>query len=234
MPKFVRWVGLVFGLAGLALIGGGLWSWIHNNSIAKGGIRTEGIVIDLQYRSDDKGSGTYAPVVEFLDEQNRPHEYRASSGSNPPRYSRGDRVEIIYLQNNPEHALIDDFSDRWALPIFLLVFGGAFAAGGSMVIWLYVRRRRIIARLKQVGMPISAQFVECYRDTSIKVNGRSPWRVSAQAKHPLTGKLASFTSDPVWVDLSNQLSGRAVRVLIDLNDAKRHYIDLSDYVAEDT
>lgn len=233
MPKFVMWMGLAFGLVGSAIMAGGVWSWRSNQAIIDGGIRTEGIVVDLEFSSDSEGGGTYSPVVEFRDRDRRPHTYNASSGSNPPSYSRGEKVQIIYLPDTPEKALIDDFSGRWMLPVFLLVFGGIFATVGWVTCYFYFRRRLIVSRLKQVGVPIDAKFVECYRDTSTTVNGRSPWRVAAQASHPLTGKQTSFTSDPVWVDLSEQLSGKDVPVRVDPKNAKHHHVDLSAYVDEE-
>ena len=43
---------------------------------------------------------------------------------------------------------------------------------------------------------------------SVKVNGRSPYRVTCQANHPATGKLMSFKSDAIWADPSEKLAAR--------------------------
>lgn len=227
MPRFVLWIGLIFGIIGLAIIASGVWSWQSRQAIIAAGIRTTGIVTELDY------SGTYYPVVEFRDRSGQPHTYRARSGSNPPSYTRGERVEIVYLPGNPEHALIDDFMGRWMLPAFLLCFGGVFAAVGWTTAYFYWRRKRMIAKVKQRGVPVTARFVESFRDTSITVNGRHPWKVAAQATNPLTGKQDAFESDAVWVDLSEVLAGKTVRVLIDPDRPDRHWIDLTDHVGED-
>ena len=83
-------------------------------------------------------------------------------------------------------------------------------------------------------MPIQAKVVECYRDTSVRVNGRSPWRVVCQATHPATGKLHSFKSEAVWIDPSAQLAGtRACACSSIRRGPKRHLVDLSPYFGED-
>lgn len=233
MPRFVLWVGLVFGIIGLAIMAGGVWSWQSRQAIIDEGVRTTGIVTELDYRSDDEGGGSYYPVVEFRDRSGQPRTYHANSGSNPPSYVRGERVEIVYLTGNPEHALIDDFMGRWMLPVFLLCFGGVFAAIGWTTVYFYSRRKRTIAKLKARGLPVTARFVECFRDTSTTVNGRHPWKVAAQGANPLTGKQDAFESDAIWVDLSDVLEGKTVRVLIDPAHPDRHWIDLTDHVGAD-
>jgi len=53
---------------------------------------------------------TYAPVVRFLTQEGRSVEFTSKSGTNPPRYSEGDTVEVLYSSSSPEKATINDFS----------------------------------------------------------------------------------------------------------------------------
>ena len=215
MPRFVFWMGLVFAIIGLGVMAGGVLSHRSHQHIIDNGIRTRGVVVDLIRKTDGDGVSTYAPAVEYRDRNRRPRIFRSSTGSSPPAYSRGEEVEIVYLPDRPERALIDDFSGRWFLPVFLLAFGAVFAVVGGGLAYFYIRRRKTIARLKVHGVPASARFVECYRDTSFRINGRNPYKVAAQGTNPVTGKLDTFVSDAMWVDLSQVLEGGVLKVMID-------------------
>ena len=232
MGRFKLWFGGVFALFGLVFtaIGGGFW-W-SDHKIASVGLHARGEVVgfDESYSSDNGTS--YRPRVTFLDADGQRHSFTSKIGSNPPSHDNGEQVEVIYDPAMPERALIDSFSDRHLFP---LVFGGIgmlCACIGVGVIGWGLRRRRMIERLKRSGLRIEADFTDCYRDTSVKVNGRSPWRVTAQCKHPGTGKLQVFTSDMIWADPGAMLKGRKVPVLVDPQDDRHYYVDLEPYLDE--
>ena len=233
MPRFMFWIGLLFALIGTGMGIGTYYALNSANTLVSEGIRTEGTVIDLQYRRDDEGGGTYAPVVEFFDRDGQRQVHHSSSSSNPPAYDRGEKVTLYYKEGTPERAMIDSFTDRWMLPMILGIFAVVFGGVGYVILYLMIRRRRTVARLKSRGVGIEADFEDCYLDTSTTVNGRSPWRVIATAKHPATGMTQSFVSEQIWVDLSQELEGRKVRVLIDPAQPDDHYVDLSAYVDQD-
>ena len=227
------WVGGIFAAVGLVLVAGAGWFYLADRSFAEAGVHTQGVVIEMIGSRDSDSDYTYKPVVEFLDADGRRHMFTSSVSSSPPQYSTGERVEVIYAPDSPDEAVIDSFLDRFLLP---LVFGGLgtlLAAIGLGLLFARLRGDRIAAHLRASGLPIQANVVECYRDTSVQVNGRSPWRVVCQATHPATGKLHSFLSEPVWIDPSAQLAGREVRVFVDPARPKRHLVDLSAYFAED-
>ncbi|MGV2497673.1 DUF3592 domain-containing protein [Pelagerythrobacter aerophilus] len=230
MPRIFAWIGAAFLAFGLVFAAVGLWAWAGDRALAEAGTQASGTVIDLSRRYDSDSGSTYRPVVEFHDAKGTRHEFVGSVGSSPPAYSRGETVSVIYDPAAPGRAMIDGFLDRYFLPLVFGGMGGVFAVLGGGLLFFFIRRRRIVARLKDSGVPISAKFVECYRDTSTRVNGRYPWRVVGQATHPTTGKLQSFKSDAIWVDLSEQLRGGDIRVLIDPARPKQHFVDLSDYV----
>jgi len=233
MSKALNWIGGIFFAFGLTFAAIGGWVYFDDLDLVNNGARAPGTVIDLEGRRDSDGDTVYSPVVEFHDQSGAMHRFTGNVASSPPSFTRGEQVEVIYDPWSPGLAMIDSFSTRFLLPLafggFGLVFGGI---GGGILVWV-IRRKRIVARLKQSGLPISAKFVECYHDTSTRINGRSPFRVVAQATHPATGKLTSFKSDPIWLDLSEVLMGKDVRVLVDPQEPKNHFIDLSKFVSED-
>lgn len=233
MPRFVFWIGVVFLAAGLAMLGGTMWMENSARSFDASALRASGTVIELSRRSSDDGGYVYAPVVEWFDEAGTRQEFAGGVASSPPAYERGETVRVIYQPGMPGRARVDDFTNRYFGSLVLGVLGAVFSLVGGAITFFYVRNRRRIAHLQGAGVPIQAKFVETFRDTSISVNGRHPYRVAAQAAHPATGKISRFESNPVWVDPTEALSGRTVRVLIDPHDPDSHFVDLSNWVDED-
>ena len=92
--------------------------------------RAPGTVVTLEWRTDHtsssrRNSGTDKPmaypVVEFTSADGTSRTFKDSTGSNPPSYEAGERVEVLYHSDSPEDARINGFFSLWLLP---LVFGG--------------------------------------------------------------------------------------------------------------
>ncbi|MCX4734334.1 DUF3592 domain-containing protein [Streptomyces sp. NBC_01363] len=92
--------------------------------------RAPGTVVALERRNDHNGASRKKresdrpvayPVVEFTSADGTPRTFRSSTGSNPPSYEQGERVEVLYRSDSPEDARINGFASLWLLP---LLFGG--------------------------------------------------------------------------------------------------------------
>lgn len=232
MSRVNLWIGLPFLAFGLIFASIGGWFYWDDLELAETGARAQGVVINLESSRDSDGDTTYRPVVEFTDQSGTSHQFVGSVGSSPPAFSRGEHVEVIYDPWAPEDVLIDSFSTRYLFPLAFGGFGSLFALIGGGLMFAWFRRRAVISDLKESGLRIQAEFTHCYLDTSTRINGRSPYRVTAQGTHPATGKLASFTSDAIWLDLSDVLKDRDVPVIVDPADPDDHYVDLSEWVHE--
>ena len=232
MSKVIVWIGAIFTPIGLVFAGIGAWAYLEDRSLAESGLRAQGTVIEMVGSRDSDNGYTYRPLVEFFDANGERHTFTSRVGTNPPDHSTGETVEVIYAPGSPQNAMLDSFSDRFLLPLIFGGLGTVFAAIGGGLLFGWIRHRAIVARLRASGLPIQAKFLECYRDTSVRVNGRSPFRVVCQAIHPGTGKLQSFKSDPIWIDLTDRLAGRQLRVFVDPARPKHHSVDLSTIVDE--
>ncbi|HEY6814851.1 MAG TPA: DUF3592 domain-containing protein [Croceibacterium sp.] len=235
MGRTMIWIGGPFAALGLVFVALGGWSYQQARSFAEQGQRAQGTVIEMiaSRDNDDDGGYTYAPMVEFRDAAGELHRFTSRVGSNPPSYSTGEAVEVIYTPQAPDEAVIDSFADRFLMPSIFGGLGALFTAIGLGLLLAWVRGRRIAAELRARGLPLQAKITDCYRDTSVTVNGRSPWRVVCQATHPATGAMQSFKSEAIWVDPDSRLSGRDLRVFVDPARPKRHLIDLSPYFSKD-
>ncbi|MBL1086985.1 DUF3592 domain-containing protein [Streptomyces actinomycinicus] len=111
--------------------------------------RAKGTVVSLEWREDhdttsrDKHTDDRPvayPVVEFTPENGTPTRFQDSTGSNPPAYEEGERVEVLYRADSPEDARINGFASLWLLP---LIFGGLglLVSGIGTVVAVVTRRR---------------------------------------------------------------------------------------------
>ncbi|HEX9807847.1 MAG TPA: DUF3592 domain-containing protein [Alteraurantiacibacter sp.] len=232
MGKVLVWMGAIFTPIGLLFAGIGGWFFAADQELAGSGLRTPGRVIEVVGSRDSDGDTVYRPVVEFVGADGQRHIFTGSVGSNPPSHSVGEQVEVIYAPGNPGDALLDSFTERYLFPLVFGGMGALFATIGAGMLTAYFRRRKAIAELRARGLPIEAEFLETYRDTRVKVNGRSPYRVACQAVHPGTGQMQRFESDPVWIDPTGMIGEAKVRVLVDPQRPERHYVDLSRWVDE--
>jgi hypothetical protein len=102
-----------------------------------------------------------------------------------------------------------------------------FTAIGTAMVVVPIRRRRLESFLKTNGVPVEATFESVEQNTSMKVNGQSPWRVLAQWLDPATSQVHVFKSDNLWFDPSDYIKDRKINVFMDRGNPKKYYVDLS-------
>ncbi|MQY36366.1 hypothetical protein SRB17_43650 [Streptomyces sp. RB17] len=125
-----RWITFgAIGFGALFLVVGLILAGVSVSFLANAE-RARGTVVSLEWRTDHSGPSRRTrvrdksmayPVVEFTSADGTRRTFRDSTGSNPPAYEEGERVEVLYRAASPEDARIDGFASLWLLP---LVFGG--------------------------------------------------------------------------------------------------------------
>ena len=232
----ILWVlGGLFFVIGVGMLFAGVSWWRSNAAFAEHAVAGEGTVSDLLYRrsssssssSSSRNSGTYVPVIDFTAPNGSRIHITGSSGSNPPAYSRGDKVPLLFDPENPEKAVIDSFGERKAGPLILSGLGAAFALVGGGVLFARARQRKQRAWLAQNGMRVQARLTGAMLDTSVAVNNRNPWRLSAQWQHPATQAVHTFRSDPIWFDPTPYVQRETVDVVLNADDPKQYVMDTS-------
>lgn len=232
--KTVAIVKFVMLVIGVAMLAGAVYMYNNTRSFLAGAAQVQGTVVDLERSESVTRDGnnshvsvSYFPVVQFTDRSGHRLEFTSDAGSNPSAYSRGDKVEVLYHADAPQKARIKDFMSLWFGPLLVGGLGVVFTALGAGMIVVSARRRRLEARLKASGVPVEATFQSVEQNTSMKVNGQSPWRVLAQWLDPSTSKVHVFKSDNLWFDPSAYIKDRKINVFIDRANPKRYYVDLS-------
>jgi hypothetical protein len=88
-------------LVGLGLTGGGVWFAAFQVELALHGATTTGTVAGLEAGSSTSSSGRpgFFPMVEFVMSSGEVTTFRHRTGQNPPAYTVGQKVPVIYLPN---------------------------------------------------------------------------------------------------------------------------------------
>jgi hypothetical protein len=123
--------------------------WMHTQQEAFARIATStmGTVIEMQERSSKSSSGTrstsYAPVVQFVTKREDVYTFTSAMSSNPPAYSVGDQVEVLYNPENPPEAVLARDNAIGTNPFMLGASGLALVliVVGGTVFMIQFRRR---------------------------------------------------------------------------------------------
>ena len=216
----------VFTLIGLGMLIGAFFLFSNTQSFLKTALITEGTVIDLQpSRSSD--SVTYAPVVEFQTFDGSIIEFTSSTSSNPPSYSRGETVDVLYQGSFPERAKINGFFSLWGAALIVGFLGLVFFLIGFSIIVVGILKNKNIKYLKENGTRISAEFQRVKQNRAIQVNDQYPYQILAQWQNPTTTQIHIFTSENIWFDPTDYIKTDEINVLIDLQNPKKYYVDTS-------
>jgi len=101
-----------------------------------------------------------------------------------------------------------------------------FMLGFSLLI-KKTRTIRKVKALKANGQRIQAKVKHIGLNTSHKINGRSPYQIQAQWQNPSTSKVHIFKSEYLWFDPTDYVNEEEITVLIDRNNPKKYYVDVS-------
>lgn len=192
----------------------------------------EGIVVSLtQQRSTDSDghtSLTFHPVVRFSDKNGHTIEFTSTSGTNPPIYTKNQRVEILYLTSEPYNAKIksDIKWENYLIMGFFLIGIGMISTGATII---YRGRLKLREReyLRIYGRPVETDLISVELNKSYGVNDRHPFRINTQWQDPTTSNIHVFTSDNLWFDPTKYVDKRTITVFIEQGNPKKYYMDIS-------
>jgi len=127
----------IWVVMGLLFVCIGIGVNLYTAQFAKTARSAEGTVIDLERSTSDTA---WCPVIEFTDHRGKAYIVQLSTCSSPPRYRVGEGVEVLYAEDNPKNAKINDGSMYWFGYIFAGA-GGVFAVlGGLWLAFLFARK----------------------------------------------------------------------------------------------
>lgn len=74
--------------------------------------------------------------------------------------------------------------------------------------------------MRTQGVPVQARVQGIEENESIQVNGRSPYRISAQWQDPATSQIHLFYSGNIWFDPTEYVTREHITVLLDRKNPK--------------
>jgi hypothetical protein len=107
----------LFLIAGLGLIGGGVYTAWKTWRFLKRSVVIEGLVMRME------GYRTRAPVVQFRTGEGEIITFTHPVASKPPAYRTGQVVSVRYQPSRPHEAQINSFWSLWLASLVLLFFG---------------------------------------------------------------------------------------------------------------
>ena len=119
--KAVRWIFLIFLGVGSIMLAGAALSFMHTRQFVHSSSVGDGVVIENVWResSGRRRSGSFYPRVRYRTMSGQDFVIISNTGSRPPSFRVGERVQILYSPDNPTRARIDSFGSLWALPLVL-------------------------------------------------------------------------------------------------------------------
>ncbi len=128
--------GYVMLVVALGLAGGAYFTGLNMLDMTRNGISATGKVVDIKSRySNSSGSSsggyTYYAVVSYTDKNGKSIRFEDSIGSSNPIYKAGDQVQVLYLEDDPQGAIIDRGLMNWGLSGGLAL-GSLFVLLGSL------------------------------------------------------------------------------------------------------
>ncbi|HUS23446.1 MAG TPA: DUF3592 domain-containing protein [Candidatus Binatia bacterium] len=216
-------VGVVFSLIGAASFAVAAYLAWDLHGVRQTWVHAPGTVVGF-HRRCNKGCADY-PVVNFEVDGRR---LAVTGKVGNSGVDEGEGVDVLYPPGHPDQARID----HWGQSGFGILFGAFFTLvfGGIGLPMLYatVARGRGSAWARQSGVTVQARFTEIARDTRVRVNGRSPYRIVAQWQNPRDARVYRFQSDAIWIDPTEYLRGREqLTVKVDPDRPQRYWMDTS-------
>jgi hypothetical protein len=228
MPKAGRLVFVIFLGVGAVMLAVAVFTYLHTRTFIAGAAMADGVVIENVWSSSSssRSSGTYHPRVRFR-ANGREFVFVSSVGSSPASFRVNDAVQVYYNPENPDNARINSFGELWLLP---LIFGSLGVVFSLVGIGPFVWQRHVRQRddwLRANGRRIYADFDRVEVNTSLRVNGRCPWRIVCQWLDPASNQVHVFHSHNLWYDPAKYITGKTLEVLVAPDNPKRYLVETS-------
>ncbi len=138
----VAFIGLVFFLIGLAVLASGIFSVLKIRRQIADSVKATGTVINFG-RKTGKSGYVYCPQVAFADANGNRIEFQSEFGTQPPSYTIGQQVRVVYQKSDSRQAEIDSLATLWLAPGCMLAFAVVFTALGLVlfVLGIFIQQK---------------------------------------------------------------------------------------------
>ncbi|MFO7528444.1 MAG: DUF3592 domain-containing protein [Marinobacter sp.] len=217
---------VILVLLGVGMLVGAFFFFQSTSAFLETATAKPGVVTDL-VRSRSSDSYAYYPLVRFEDEQGRLTEFLSSSGSNPPSYSRGETVRVLFTPGETDSARIDGFFSLWGATLIIGCLGGVFFLLGAGMFVVPAVRNGGAVKLRKTGQLVQGIFQGVENNNMIVINGKSPYQIVCQWQNPVTSDIHVFRSGNLWFDPSEYIRNESIPVYINPTNPRRYWVDTS-------
>jgi hypothetical protein len=131
-PLGQPWHSILLGVFAVVLLAACAYGYKSTHDLLRSAHRSTGVVVDV--RGDPEGASY--PHVRFVDSIGQAHEFDSKLKSQPPRYSVGEQVSVLYLPDTPENARIEGFFELWLFPLITGVIGLSLSVA-AILLWVF-------------------------------------------------------------------------------------------------
>ena len=133
---------MLAGGAPMLAIGAG-WA-IYVEIFLHRSVAADGSVVGLvPVQNQDDGQMNYAPTFTFTAADGKLYTLTSGTASNPPGFTVGQPVKVLYIKGDPSGAKLDTFWQLWFIPVVFESLGVVFTGMGLLFL-RHLRRRRPI------------------------------------------------------------------------------------------
>ena len=114
-------VELFAGAAGLFFIAFYFFRYKKSKEYQKNGISTNGVVIDVLLEYNHSQDRYYYPIVRFALADGTWFTSKYSDGTYPASFAKGEKVRLLYKEDDPESYIIVGDKNKHADRLFLVI-----------------------------------------------------------------------------------------------------------------
>ena len=196
-------------------------------SFSQDGVRVQGTVIDQErFRRNDEYR--YRTFIEFKPDDGAVTEFETTELNR--RLRDGYKIDVVYLPSDPAQAQVASFGRNWLWTGGVGLGSLLFVMAGIATLGSVVNGVRTKNSLRRSGEVVSAEITQIKLDPTGSSSRRrmQPYAIFAQWHDPATNKVHVFKSQSIWFDPTDHVEiGEEIEVLIDANNPKRYYVDVS-------
>ena len=145
LRKTRRFFGLVFSVSGALcpIIAAGFA--VHTAYFVHVALRATGTVVEMapvERESDENRTIEYVPVFRFQAADGHTYTITSKTSTNPPEFSVGETITVLYETSNPAGATANAFWQLWLTPVVLVLIGAIHGVLGFLCLHFDRRSRR--------------------------------------------------------------------------------------------
>ena len=131
---------IIFGSFALLFLSVGIGNYFYISDFINKATPAQGVVV----RNTGGGFDShYYPVIKYKALDGKEYEFVSTDGSNPPEYKAGEKVDLLYLEGEPDSVRINSWFSLRGLSIIFSAFG-AVILGGMFLIWFALKKGIIV------------------------------------------------------------------------------------------